>query len=75
MSEASEHFDWCLKRADEYLERGDKENALASFFSDMKKNPTTREMLQPELCAVGLLFESRTLEGTRRFIHGFRAPA
>lgn len=34
-----EHYDWMLKRAMEYIRKGDNDNAYASFFSDLKKYP------------------------------------
>lgn len=36
-----EHMNWCKKRALEYVERGDLENAWLSIVSDLGKHPET----------------------------------
>jgi hypothetical protein len=71
MQTAKEHYDWCVKRAEEYLDNGDLENAFASFGSDMRKNPETEKVLI-NLMPLGL-FEvmNGSVEGLRRFIKGF----
>jgi hypothetical protein len=35
----SEHLEWCKKRALEYCDRGDAENALFSMLSDLGEHP------------------------------------
>jgi len=37
-----EHLAWCKKRALEYLDKGDANNAVASMESDMRKHPDTQ---------------------------------
>lgn len=41
MTTRAEHLKWCKDRANEYLELGDKNQALASFMSDMSKHEET----------------------------------
>lgn len=40
-----EHLEWCKQRALEYLDKGEKENAFASFQSDMLKHEETANHL------------------------------
>ena len=37
----SEHLEWCKKRALEFIEAGDLQQAYASMASDMRKHPET----------------------------------
>jgi len=66
-----EHLDWCKKRALEYVDRGDLQQAVASMLSDMNKHDET----QDRSGALGMLglFEAGngTAESVRRFIEGF----
>jgi len=39
MMEREEHLEWAKKRALEYLDAGDTQNAFSSMVSDMKKHP------------------------------------
>jgi len=36
-----EHLEWCKKRANEYLDNGDVQNAYGSMASDLGKHPET----------------------------------
>lgn len=36
-----EHLDWCKKRALEYVENGDVQQAVASMLSDLEKHSET----------------------------------
>lgn len=38
------HLNWCKERALEYARRGELEQALASFWSDIKKHPETMDI-------------------------------
>lgn len=68
-----EHIEWCKRRAYEYLNVGDNQQAIASFLSDMTKHEETKEHFVQELLARylfsnigGVLNEARSLiEGTR----------
>src|SRR5713226_8470617 len=48
-----EHVEWCKKRAREYLDKGDLENAIASMISDMNKHPECR--VNVYLAMVGIM--------------------
>ena len=66
-----EHLTWCKTRALEYLDRGDRSNAVASMISDMGKHPET-DISGTVLAELGL-FELMygDTESTRRYIEGF----
>ena len=53
MSEVTraEHLAWCKRRALQYVEMGDVKQAFASFSSDIRKHPETRDLEQ----VVGML--------------------
>lgn len=69
MTSAKEHYDWCIKRAEEYLDRGDAQQGFASFASDMKKHKDT--YVDPILMAMGMMDIMKGPEAVRRFIRGF----
>lgn len=67
-----EHMEWCKKRALEYCDRGEFQEALLSMLSDLRKHPET------ENHAGGALMVSMILGGflcrpeeIRKFIEGF----
>jgi len=68
----AEHMAWCKKRALEYLDKGDLQNAIASLASDLNKHPDTR----PHVHFVVMLGMQAILDhdvgGVRRLIEGFR---
>lgn len=67
-----EHLAWCKKRALEYLDRGDVQNAIASMLSDMSKNDDTARAIQGPLGMIGLMcVSSGNAHEARRFIEGF----
>ena len=41
-----EHLEWCKKRALEYLDEGDLQNAFASMGSDLSKHPDFEKILE-----------------------------
>jgi hypothetical protein len=67
-----EHLEWCKKRANEYLDRGDVQNAYASMASDLNKHPETAGhqaiQLGMMLMMSGNLSSEREM---RKFIDGF----
>lgn len=69
-----EHLDWCKKRALEYVEIGQMQNALNSFLSDLTKHPETEDtaMLARQMGAP-LLFGGHlsTAHQMREWINGF----
>ena len=72
MKTRAEHLAWCKQRANEYVDRGELQNAYASMASDMGKHPETAEHsainLGMQLMRSGLL---GTSEKMRNFIDGF----
>ena len=68
----AEHLDWCKRRALEYVEVGDLDQAFASMASDLGKHPETAGhpgiRLGMGLCMGGHL---RSQDDIRRFINGF----
>lgn len=66
-----QHMTWCKKRALEYLDRGDVQNAVASMMSDLQKHPET-EVRDPALSMLGILAaQSGSVSEARRYIEGF----
>jgi hypothetical protein len=70
----AEHLALCKRRALEYVDAGDLQNAMASMLSDMRKHPDTNngEFL-------GVMMLSATMDGSlddpakmRRWIEGFQ---
>jgi hypothetical protein len=70
----SEHLQWAKGRAMEYLERGELQNAFASFVSDMGKHPETAShmALQSPMAGLGVdaLMRGDAVE-LRKYIEGF----
>lgn len=67
-----EHLDWCKRRALEYVDSGDLQEAVTSMLSDIRKHPETRSDAMMALGA-GLLMagELGTALKVRDFINGF----
>jgi len=67
-----EHLQWCKKRALEYVDNGDLQQAFASMVSDLQKHPGTFGHVGIELGMrqnmAGLL---STPDQMRHFIEGF----
>jgi hypothetical protein len=70
MMNAKEHYEWCVKQAEEYLDAGDDVSAFSSFVSDMSKNPVTQRSIT-SLMMIALFEYQRGTEPFRRFIKGF----
>jgi len=67
-----EHLDWCRKRANEYADNGDVNNAFASFNSDMSKHSETANHLALELGTMLLLSGNlSTPDQMKDWINGF----
>lgn len=68
-----EHLAWCKERAQEYCERGEYSDAIASMMSDLGKHPETESSIHLCSLAVGLMAigDLRTRESVSRFINGF----
>lgn len=67
-----EHLDWCKKRALEYVDHGDLQNAVASMMSDLRKHPETESSTNGILGQLGLIAAmSNDEREVRRYITGF----
>ena len=67
----SEHVEWCKKRALEYVDHGDLNDAVTSMLSDLRKHPET-ENHAGIILGVTLMMSGKLNEHeTRRFIEGF----
>lgn len=66
------HLEWCKKRAIQYCDANDPDQAMASFVSDMRKHEATEEhlglRLMMQMKFAGLLNSN---EEMRKFILGF----
>ena len=67
-----EHLEWCKKRALEYIDAGDFNQAYTSMASDLGKHPDTAGHAGIEL-GMGLLMigQLSTVNEMRKFILGF----
>jgi hypothetical protein len=65
----AEHMKWAKDRAYEYLDKGDRPGALASFVSDLEKHSKTDMMAV--MVGMYALQVNEDIETTRRFIEGF----
>lgn len=66
----SDHLQWCKDRANEYLDRGNVSEGVASMISDMGKHEETD--LNSTLVMLGMMtVASNDLAGAKRFVDGF----
>ena len=69
-----DHLDWCKRRALEYVEAGDIEQALASMARDLAQHEETRPHVA-NTCPLGLLLllsgRMQTKAEARKWIEGF----
>ena len=66
-----EHLVWAKKRAREYLDRGDIQNAITSMGSDLMKHDELSG-ISAMMMPVGMLYIiERDLDGAKRWIEGF----
>jgi hypothetical protein len=67
----NEHIQWCIDRAEQYLDQQDLTQGIASFVSDMTKHEETIEAMMI-FVDTDLLFEhTNTISEFRRWIKGF----
>ncbi len=67
-----EHLEWCKKRALEYVDRRDIDNAWASMSSDLSKHNETKNHAAIELGTMMLVLgRLSTADEMRKFILGF----
>jgi hypothetical protein len=68
----SEHIEWCKKRALQYLDNGDINNAWASMVSDLGKHPETEKHAAIHLGMMMLMGgHLSSSDAMRKFIEGF----
>lgn len=68
-----EHIEWCKKRALEYVDRGDYQQAITSMFSDLGKHEETEEHGGIKLGMMMMLQgKLNNVHEVRKFIEGFR---
>jgi hypothetical protein len=66
-----EHLNWCKKRAMEYVEAGDSQQAVTSMLSDLGKHPDTKKSLEwAGPLGVGILL-MKNKQRVVEFIEGF----
>lgn len=69
--ERAEHLEWCKKRALEYLDAGDYNNAVTSMLSDLGKHEETRGVGE-KMAMLGMFtLMNPDHDSVRRFIVGF----
>lgn len=67
-----EHLALCKKRALEYLDRGDMNNAVTSMLSDLTKHSDTKRIGETMAgYGIFLLLQKRDSREIRKFIEGF----
>lgn len=68
-----EHLAWAKRRALEYLDAGDLQQAFTSMGSDLSKHPDLKTNASAVLDQLGLLHVlNGDREGLRRWIEGFQ---
>ena len=68
----AEHVEWCKKRALEYIDIDDVNNALASMCSDLRKHPETEKHAGIELGTMMVMGgHLSSPDKMREFILGF----
>lgn len=71
MENRAEHLQWCKKRAIEYLNQNDIQQAAASFMSDMRKNEDTAKSMSFGDSLIMMELMNPNKESMRRCINGF----
>lgn len=67
-----EHIEWCKRRAGEYADTGDLQNAYASMVSDLGKHPETQDHPAIQLGMMLMIGGHLSTESEmRKFIDGF----
>lgn len=67
-----EHLEWCKKRALEYLDKGQIQDAIAGMVGDLRAHPETKNQNDFILGLGVILATNNDVEGARRWIMGFR---
>ena len=72
MMTRNEHMQWCKKRALEYCNIGDAQQAMTSMFSDLGKHKETENHIGIQLGVMGMMMgQYNTPEKAKKFIEGF----
>ena len=72
MNDRAKHLAWCKKRALEYLDKGELQNAVTSMLSDLNKHPETEKSSGGMFAMLGIVsLRSGDPNEVRRFIEGF----
>lgn len=66
-----EHMEWAKKRAREYLNAGDGQQAVTSMLSDLGKHDETKGLVAGPLAMLGIMAAMGPLSEARRFVEGF----
>lgn len=70
--ERADHLAWCKRRALEYVDAGDLDQAVASMASDLSKHADFRAIAGSPLMLIGLGEAIRgDVPGVRRWVEGF----
>ena len=69
-NDRKEHMEWAKSRANEYLDKGERLEAIASFMSDLGKHPET-EKHQMMMAMYSMSIKDDSIEATRKFINDF----
>lgn len=67
-----EHLAWCKRRAYEYLDQGDVQNAITSMMSDLQKHEETKTIAGGTIDLIGFwAATSHDKQAAKRYIDGF----
>ncbi len=67
-----EHLAWCKRRAYEYLNNGDVQNAITSMMSDLQKHEETKTQVGGVLDMLGFFAATaKDKQAAKRYIDGF----
>ena len=68
----NEHLEWCKRRALEYVDAGDVDQAMASMLSDLGKHPELENHIGKQLMFAERMSGRLTMpHEMRKFIEGF----
>jgi len=67
----SEHLKWCKRRALEYVDRGELQNAIASMASDLRKHSAWQNSEGVTVAIADAMLFMRTPDQIRRWVEGF----
>ncbi len=67
------HLNWCKQRANAYFDRGDIQEGLASFLSDVTKSEETEDIVNHPLFRMGAVaaMAAGDLQGAKSFVNGW----